>query len=156
MEEQIVQEKRKGSLLKLLVLLLILAVALTYLKNKGYLGFLEGQYQAVKIFFLSVKTTSDNSADASIKDKGDEIWVDFSSCTPDSKRFELNFGFSSIEVLEKNKNDDCVIKIGGDINNLDAIAKSKRLCYIPVSAGLISLPKNPDKVDFSSIGQFCK
>lgn len=150
------QEKKKGSFLKLLVLLLVLAVFLTYLKNKGYLDFLQGQYEAVKIFFLSVKTSSDNSDEAAIKDEGNEILVNFYACTPDSKRFDLNFGFSSIQVLEKNSKDVCVIKIGGDINNLDAVVKGKRLCYVPASEGLISFPKNSDKVDFSPVSEFCK
>lgn len=156
MEEQIVQTKRKGSFLKLLILLLVLAVSLTYLKNKGYLDFLQGQYESIKLFFISVKTTSDNTKEASIQDKSAEIWVNFKTCTPDSKRIELTYGFTSIKVLEKNKNEGCVIKIGGDINNLDAIAKANRLCYVPENAGLIAFPKNQDKVDFSSIASYCK
>ena len=156
MEEQIVREKKKGSLLKLLILLLILAASLTYLKNKGYLDFLQERYEPVKIFFLSVRTAADRSDDASIKESNGEVLVDFASCTPDSKRIDLSFGFSSIEVLERNKNGTCVVRIGGDINNLDAIAKARKTCFVPVSLGLISLPKRADKIDFSSISTYCK
>lgn len=155
MADEISKAKSKNSLLKLLILLLILALLGTYLKKHGYLNFLAGKYEGLKLALLSARIGPDNSESASVKDLGGNVVVDFASCTPDFKRMDLNFGFTSIKVIEKNKNNFCLIRIDGDINNLDEIAKSKKTCLVPDSAGLLSFPKSSDRVDFSAISTFC-
>jgi hypothetical protein len=60
--------------------------------------------------------------------------VDFSKCSPDTKRFDASFGTTTVEVLGK-QDGSCIVKFGSETEDPRAVGVLTDVCNVPTSLG---------------------
>ena len=103
---------------------------------------------------IAVTTKPDLSGDRTLRDNQDQVLIDFSKCKPDVRRFDVNFGSTTVEITGK-ENNICSLNYGGEVENPDWDGKLTSSCKIPASLGERHFRKGRYGVDLSAIRKYC-
>lgn len=93
-------------------------------------------------------------ASSSLESQDDAVLIDFASCAPGMRRFDVAFGSTTIQIKGKEK-DACVILYGGEVENPNWDGKLDTTCKVPVSLGQATFAKGSAGIDLSVIDEYC-
>jgi hypothetical protein len=104
------------------------------------------------------RPVSRESDEPTLQDSADGafIIVDFELCASDKRRFDVDFGSTTVEVVGTvDDGDTCVVNLGGEIENprWDGILDTH--CEVPTSLGKIEFEKHIEGADYTEIQDYC-
>lgn len=103
---------------------------------------------------ITVTIKPDMSADRTLQERGNRAVIDFAKCTPDVRRYDVNFGSTTIEIKGKSKS-LCSMNYGGEVEDPRWDGKLSFACRVPTSLGQKEFTKNSEGIDLSPLQQYC-
>jgi hypothetical protein len=96
----------------------------------------------------------DYSESRTIKDKENNIIINFETCTQDKKRKDVGFGSTTIAIIGKSGK-YCILRYGGEIENPNWDGELPVKCSVPQEYGEVEFTTNNYGIDFQPIEKYC-
>jgi len=89
-----------------------------------------------------------------ISEADNKILINFDVCSPTTRRIDVDFGSTTIEIQGK-EGDFCKLNYGGEVENPNWDGNLPNKCRVPTNLGTMAFTKSNYGVNLSAIQQYC-